>query len=157
MQLCCTARDADFEHSSVVTPRQPWCRLIHLDEPGQCGWPTLEALAIDNAIEGCVRETLGAIEAVWMAEHSPDPEIRSVMRSIARDEERHAALAWRIDAWVRGHVDAAPIDAAMRNAIEVLERQSPYSAELVAIGLPDATRTAAMVQGLRERLWRSAA
>jgi hypothetical protein len=60
---------------------------------------SLEAVAIENAVEGCVRETYGALAAAFHAHNAVDPTIRRAMRSIARDEARHAALSWRIFRW----------------------------------------------------------
>jgi len=59
----------------------------------------LESIARENAVEGCVGETYGALLAVWQAEHASDPDVRAAMREIAPDETRHAALAWAIAAW----------------------------------------------------------
>jgi rubrerythrin len=67
--------------------------------------PSLLALARDNAVEGCVRETFGALVALWQAERAGDPRVRAAMRSVARDELRHAALGWRIDAWAEALLD----------------------------------------------------
>lgn len=86
---------------------------------------SLEAMAIENAVEGCVRETLGALIATWQAACAKDPVIRSALTRIARDETRHAALAFRIDGWVKGRLDAGAIARveharrlAWRNLIE---------------------------------------
>jgi hypothetical protein len=61
----------------------------------------LEALARENAVEACVGETYGALAAAWHAEGERDREVRDVMRAIAPDELRHAALGWAIDAWAK--------------------------------------------------------
>ena len=61
----------------------------------------LEAIARENAIEACVGETYGALLAAWRAEHDRDAEVRDVMRAIAPDELRHAALGWAVDAWAK--------------------------------------------------------
>jgi len=68
---------------------------------------TLLALAIENAIEGCVRETWSAFLAQHQAEHARDPLVRAAMKKIARDESRHAALAWSIDVHLRARLDGA--------------------------------------------------
>lgn len=60
---------------------------------------TLEEMALENAIEGCIRETRGASNAYEQAVCARDPEVRGIMRRIANDEMRHAALAWDIHAW----------------------------------------------------------
>lgn len=54
---------------------------------------SLEVLALENAVEGCVRETFGAAVATFQAKHAPDGSIAAAFRRIARDETRHAALA----------------------------------------------------------------
>jgi hypothetical protein len=50
--------------------------------------------------EGCIGETVAAIEAIEALEHVTDPAVRAVLNVIAPDELRHAALAWRTLAWV---------------------------------------------------------
>jgi hypothetical protein len=55
---------------------------------------SLEELAVENAVEGCVRETYGALTAIWQARTAKDPSVAAAVRRIARDETRHAALSW---------------------------------------------------------------
>lgn len=62
---------------------------------------SLFELARENAVEGCVRETFGALVAAYQAETAADPEIAATMRAIAQDEADHAALGHEIDAWLR--------------------------------------------------------
>lgn len=50
--------------------------------------------------EGCVGETLGAAEAEALADASGHPTMDPLLRSIALDEARHAALAWRTLRWL---------------------------------------------------------
>lgn len=50
--------------------------------------------------EGCVGETLAALEAAEAAEHAGDPTVRSALLRIAADEKRHAELAFRFVRWV---------------------------------------------------------
>jgi hypothetical protein len=50
--------------------------------------------------EGCIGETVAAIEAREALDHVTDPAVRAVIETIARDELRHAALAWRALGWV---------------------------------------------------------
>jgi hypothetical protein len=49
--------------------------------------------------EGCVGETLGALMAAEQLELATDPDVKRVLRRIARDEARHAELAWKFLAW----------------------------------------------------------
>lgn len=71
-------------------------------------------LALDNAIEGCVRETFGALLATHQAEHASDEEIRKTMRIVARDETRHAALSWRVAAFMQTKLSAQQAEQVAR-------------------------------------------
>jgi hypothetical protein len=68
---------------------------------------SLEALALENAVEGCVRETWGAFQATRTAHAHAELDVRAAMKRIARDETRHAALAWTLAAWLEPRLDAA--------------------------------------------------
>jgi hypothetical protein len=50
-------------------------------------------------LEGCVGETLAAIEAAEALAGATDPEVRRALERIAHDERRHAELAFRFVAW----------------------------------------------------------
>lgn len=81
---------------------------------------SLVAFAEDNAIEGCGRETLGALVALHQAEHADTEELRAIMRAIAEDEVAHAELAWDIAAWLAPRLSAderARLDHARRDAL----------------------------------------
>ena len=115
---------------------------------------TLEQMACENAIEGCVRETFGALVALVQAESAADPAVRDAMRAVARDEIRHAALAWEIDAWARTQLPAwalRRIDDAREEAFKALyaELANDPAPELIrALGLPSAARAEALLDGL---------
>jgi hypothetical protein len=101
----------------------------------------LEAIAVDNAVEGCVRETFGALMATRQARTAGDPVIRAAMSRIARDETRHAALAHSIHHWTSSRLDAAArsrVAKARRQATDVLiARAEQHEAPVrSALGLP---------------------
>jgi hypothetical protein len=56
-------------------------------------------LAIGTFRDGCVGETVAALEAEEAGRRAGPREIRSALARIARDESEHALLAWRILAW----------------------------------------------------------
>jgi len=59
--------------------------------------------------EGCLGETFGAAEAELAALRASGP-LAHVLRTIARDETRHAALAWRTVRWlVQAHPQLLPL------------------------------------------------
>ena len=94
----------------------------------------LEAVAIENAVEGCVRETMGALIAAWQAEHATDDCVREAMRKISRDEARHAELAFEVARWIDEKLDAdqrARVEVAQNEAIaELFESWSEPSLDL---------------------------
>ena len=53
-------------------------------------------IALENATEGCVRETYGALVAHRQANIATDRSIRCMMQTIATDETNHAGLAWDV-------------------------------------------------------------
>jgi hypothetical protein len=70
------------------------------------------------AREGCVGETLSAMDLGERLRQARDPAVRRVLAVLARDETRHAELAWRALAWLVRTGDAAVIDAVTRVAGE---------------------------------------
>ena len=75
---------------------------------------------LENAIEGCVRETYGAVVNLVEARASSDPVVRKAMRSIADDECRHAELAWAVAAWLRPRLTREERDAIERATREAM-------------------------------------
>jgi hypothetical protein len=67
----------------------------------------LDEIAIENAVEGCVREALGALAASEQARTARDPVLSTVLAGIAVDEARHASLAWAVDRWASRGLSAA--------------------------------------------------
>jgi hypothetical protein len=112
---------------------------------------------VDRAIlEGCFGETGAALEAGWAAEGATDPAVRSALETIAADEARHAALAFRFVAWAAER-DARVLPLLERRLREELagpSRPTPLRAEaeldtLARHGVLDhATREAARRQAL---------
>jgi len=63
-------------------------------------------IAVLAVREACIGETLAAIEAAAALAGATDPHVCGVLRRIADDELRHAALGWRFVAWVIARTDA---------------------------------------------------
>jgi hypothetical protein len=120
---------------------------------------SLEAIAIENAVEGCVRETFGALTALAQSKTAGDVRLRAAMKRIAEDETRHAALGWAVARWAEGQLDArarARVEAARQAAIEELARHAvdepPIALQRVA-GLPSAAASRRMLDELQRTLW----
>lgn len=67
---------------------------------GALGEDTPEAILTTTILEGCVGETMAALEARAALELCADEEVRAVLEQISEDEERHAALAWKVVSWM---------------------------------------------------------
>ena len=61
--------------------------------------PTIEAIAEEAFLEGCIGEVAAALVLREEAERARDASTRDTLTSMADDEERHAELAWRTIAW----------------------------------------------------------
>ena len=77
--------------------------------------------------EGCVGETLGAALAREQLAVARDPVVVAALRRIARDEARHAALAWRFARWAvlrsDGSMRAVLLEAAERAIASTLSTE----------------------------------
>lgn len=104
---------------------------------------SLVAIACENAVEGCVRETYGAVVGMLEAATTGDRDVARAMAQIAIDECRHAELAWEVAAWAETRLDGPDHDAVHRardQAVRALARDG--DGRVVAL--------------LDARLWRAA-
>jgi hypothetical protein len=108
--------------------------------------------------EGCIGETVAAIEAREALANTSDVAVREVLAIIARDELRHSELAWRTlawllrsrqvePAWVRGEV------ARALSEITAAARPTAFDEELRPFGIVtdldrDELRRAAVSRGI---------
>jgi hypothetical protein len=104
--------------------RRAGARLLPLDVAPTPLRPLAE-LALENAVEGCVRETVGAVAARLEARRIVERPLADIFGAIAVDETRHANLAWAVDAWA-----ARRLAPAERRRIEVA--RAAALAELLA-------------------------
>jgi hypothetical protein len=95
--------------------------------------------------EGCIGETVAAIEAREALEHVTDPAVRAVLETIARDDLRHAALAWQALGWVvaSGRADRELVYGEVLRAVREVRARSQPAAEdpsLQAFGIVSEVR-----------------
>ncbi len=158
------AADDEVRHAARIT------RLAHehhatVPTPELTDISTRDLLAIarENAIEGCVRETWAALSAAHQARHAATSHLRTIYSEIAADEARHAELAWALDTWLMDQLtldERALVETARRTAIHNLRvalAAQPFSPELAALGLPDPTTAAHLAADLDASLWSLAA
>jgi hypothetical protein len=72
---------------------------------GALGAVSARSVFATLAREGCIGETLAAVEATEAAGIATDEGVRTVLTKIARDETAHAELAWRTAAWLAANGD----------------------------------------------------
>jgi len=68
--------------------------------------------------DGCIQETISAIEGHFRAHHATDEVIKSSLTKLAADETKHAQLAWDTIKWI---VDQYPEYETVVNKIFVKE------------------------------------
>jgi hypothetical protein len=134
-----------------VTPAAP--------ELGTCDEsPSLFAIALENAREGCVRETYGALVAHLQMNRADDADVRACMAAIADEETEHAALSWDIAAWIESQLDDAQrahLAAERRDAFATLARDlaAPVDPRVARVsGVPVAADALRMLEGLEPML-----
>ena len=138
-----------------------WARRFGAHVPAVRATPAhvrpLAAVLDENAVEGAVRETMGAAVAAWQAMHATDLELAQDMAAIAEDEASHAQLAWDLLAWVAprlGRAEQACFRARQRSATEDLRRPPIVSRDATQfLGLPDTPTWARIHGALEARLW----
>jgi hypothetical protein len=101
------------------------------------------ALVATTFIEGCVGETVAALEACEALAHAQDPAVRAVLETLAREEAQHAEHAWRTVAWALTAFGQTARDA-MQAEVSALEAQASVG------GLPgiDEDRDALLAHGI---------
>ena len=108
-----------------------------------------------------MRETYGAAVARLQGIQSTMPAVARAMRKIAVDEERHAALSWRIHEWLMPQLSErerlAVLEAmtheidATKNDVNVLDDASRQ-----ILGLPSPSQTRAILRVLSTQVWPAA-
>jgi hypothetical protein len=120
---------------------------------------TVEAIAKENATEGCVRETFGALVASWQARTAGDRPFADAMSRIAADETRHAELSWAVDGFLRSKLSTAATERVRRAQKAVVERlaseveEAPSEQLVELLGLPEPSRALAMFHATNRALW----
>ncbi|APR76145.1 putative lipoprotein [Minicystis rosea] len=119
---------------------------------------SIAAIALENAVEGTVRETFGAAVALHQARHAEDAAVRAAFASIAEDECVHAALSFRVAAFLEaklGARDRAHIAEAKQEAIATLlgELSGIQPAVARRLGLPAVAVAQQILVGIEGALW----
>ena len=110
----------------VVRPTLPAAE----GRPALVGLPGLARLATESWLDGCLAEGFAAAHAAAAAAQASDPEARAAQCLIARDEARHAELAWSVLAFAleAGGDDVRDEIRALRN-VECLPAAPEFAPE----------------------------
>ncbi|MEO8902061.1 MAG: hypothetical protein ABI488_09345 [Polyangiaceae bacterium] len=84
---------------------------------------SLQETVLNTIREGCIGETVAAVEAREAAEHAQDPTLKQLLSTISEDETQHAELAFRFLKWALTLGDAQ-LEAAVRREFSALEREA---------------------------------
>jgi hypothetical protein len=159
------ARD-EQRHVALLAPFTSWSMAElgpnERDAVSTASIRTLKDIAIDNATEGCVRETYGALIAAFQAQNALKLDVRTAVATIATDELGHSAYSWRLHDWIMTQLadhEREEVRSAMRTAVAqlvdaTLEQEVPAWA--TELGLPPAVATRVMVDALVQQLWTQA-
>jgi hypothetical protein len=160
VERCKAARVAKLRHARAfgqlaaqrgVRPVSPKARVLPVR--------SLEEVALENIVEGFVREVYGAAVATLRARAAASPDIRRVMEEVAEDARLHAELALDLATWLQGVLDpveCAWVENAMRHAVVALctELDREPEHELVwAAGVPSRRDALSIWSGLSHRVW----
>jgi hypothetical protein len=120
---------------------------------------SLADMAIDNAGEGCVRETFGALFGTYQAARARNPHVAQALGQIAADERGHATLAWDIARWSiprLSRVDRARARDSRQQAIALLSREiesEPSPTLVSAAGVPSRSAARRLHDAAQRVLW----
>jgi hypothetical protein len=126
---------------------------------GTCHVRPLAELALENAVEGCVRETYGALLAWLQAARAGDAQVRQALAPIAVEETAHAHLAWEVARWVQPRLRPAErrqLKQAQRAVIAQLgvTASAAVSPALVQqAGLPPPALAQRLLRAAERTLW----
>jgi hypothetical protein len=113
-------------------------------------------LALENATAGCVGELFGTWLQVFQARTAAESHVRATAHRIARDEARHAALAFRLFDWLNRRLSAREREAvtqAMHAEAQRLAGAATLPEQLaLRLGLPNAAQMALASSALQQQL-----
>jgi len=121
---------------------------------------SLLAAALENAVEGCVREAWGALSAHYQSVTTQDPEAQRAWREIAVDETEHAELSFALHEWYlqqltseeRAQVTAALERARLQLRVELAVAAPPHAAVVYGAGVPDPICAVALFNELETQI-----
>jgi hypothetical protein len=94
----------------------------------------LRDIVAETIVEGCIGETLAALQAQAQLAITTDPAVRESLAATVEDETRHAELAWRVVAWALS-VGGPEVRRVAERAFAEFEPPKPPVIELEGVDL----------------------
>nr|MDQ3299494.1 ferritin-like domain-containing protein [Myxococcota bacterium] len=118
------------------------------------------ALALDNAVEGCVHEAFAAVLCRFQAVTCRDLALAADLDVIAEDEARHGELAWAIARWLEPQLTAAQravVERARAVALAALAERTarqlaPFAMAAAPLGMPSGAQARVLAHGFAAAL-----
>jgi hypothetical protein len=95
-------------------------------------------------LEGCIGETVAAVEATEALAHATDLAVRTALARVATDEARHAELAWRFVKWALESGPESLRDETARALASIVDSET-HSRQEAARNAPHAALDAIVV------------
>jgi len=117
------------------------------------------SIALENAVEGSIRETFGALTGSYQALAATDPLVAKAMRTVSEDEIFHAELSARVDAFLDTLLtesERASVAAARKRAIAELRLEMSIEPEdeiAEVAGLPPRELALHWIDCLQQDIW----
>jgi hypothetical protein len=116
--------------------------------------------ALENAVEGCVREAWGALSAHYQAAVAADADARQLWHEIASDESEHAELSLALHAWFMLQLtfeEQRLVETAMQRArlelrVELTSGPAPHALVAHHAGVPRPAHAAALFSELEQQV-----
>jgi hypothetical protein len=133
--------------SYAATPLGPG----RLDVERSLDESSLQEIVLNAIREGCVGETVAAIEAREAAEHALDPALRELLLVIAEDETRHAQLAYRFVQWAL-ELGGPELERAVRREFAELAAEPPPAPRALTDSDHDLLRHGIVPEAMRQAI-----
>jgi hypothetical protein len=116
--------------------------------------PSLEQIAVEAWVDGCVGEGTAALVAREAAAKAGTPGLRAVLERIGRDETEHAALSWDVVSWAQQTGGALVARALARAELAPVVESSQASPDLSRFGRLPRARNIAVRDAVADRATR---
>lgn len=160
VELARTSADDERRHADETSrlARRFGCEPLPADI-GPARPRSLYEIALENAVEGCARETYGALVATHQALAAGDEDVRAVMAGIAEDETRHAWFSLELHRWAKSQLPAAQrfeLDRAhaeaMRELADAVASEDVRDDVRAVAGHPSREQASTLLAGLTSAL-----